>query len=282
MIRKLSEFILFGSVFISLCAVAMCIETNLLLHLKLNSISFYSFVFGATLVQYNLHYIVKKSAVQNSLRLSWSLKSKQVHKALILAGFAMIIVSLFSFRLHHLIFLSVLGVIAFLYSFPFLPNKKRIKDLGLLKIITLSLLWTLVTVWFPADQLNFSGFTFQLIFFRRFIFMFVLCLLFDIRDAEVDRSENISTLAVVIGTRRSYILCYILLLAFVLLSLVQFLHVADTAQLACMLISAAATAFTIEFSKKNSSDIIYLALVDGMMLLQALLVIFASQILKSH
>ena len=256
----------------------MCVETNLLLGIRLNHFSFYLFVFGATLVQYNLHYLFKTTAVANSARLAWSLKNKTIHRVLIAIGTVLIIYSLFSFHLHHFIILLLFGAIALLYSFPFLPfaNKKRIKDYGLVKIITLALLWTLVTVWFPADQTNFSGISFQLIFLRRFIFMFILCLLFDIRDTEVDRQQNIATLSVKLGVKRSYLLCYFLLLIFIILSVIQFIYLPDEIQLAAMLISAAATAITIEYSKRNNSDVVYLACIDGMMLLQALLVIFAS------
>ena len=203
----------------------MCVETNLLLHLRLNNLNFYLFVFGATLVEYNMHYLYKTTAIVNSARLLWSSKNKGVHTILIAVGVSLIIYSLFSFHLKHFIFLLVLGGIAFLYSFPFLPftNKKRIKDFGLLKIITLALLWTLVTVWFPVDEINFTGLSFQLIFVRRFIFLFILCLLFDIRDTEVDRKDNIATLSVKLGIKRSYLLCYLLLIFFTIFSIIQFI-----------------------------------------------------------
>ena len=227
-----------------------------------------------------MHYLFKTTAVANSKRLAWSLKNKSIHKILIVFGVALILYSLFSFHLKHFIFLLGLGAISFLYSFPFLPftNKKRIKDFGLLKIITLSLLWTLVTVWFPVDEVNLSGFSFQLIFVRRFIFIFVLCLLFDIRDIAVDRIENIATLSVQLGIKRSYALCYLLLVMFAVLSIIQFIYLPDAPQLIAMLISAVATWITIDYSKKHNSDVFYLACVDGVMLLQAALVIFVSEI----
>jgi len=227
-----------------------------------------------------MHYFFKTTAVVNSTRLTWSIKNKITHKILIATGSAMILYSLFSFHLRHFIILSVFGIIAFLYSFPFLPftNKKRIKDFGLLKIVTLALLWTLVTVWFPVDELYFSGLSFQLIFLRRFIFIFILCLLFDIRDAEIDKKENIATLAVKLGIKNSYNLCYFLLILFVVLSVIQFMYLNETSQLIAMLISALATALAIEYTKKHTSDVVYLAGIDGMMLLQALLVIFASRL----
>ena len=278
MIRKTIEFILFSSVFIACCAVAMCIETSLLMHLPLNSLSFYSFVFGATSVQNNLHYLVKRNAVKGSRRMTWSMRNRSFHLGMIAFGSGLIIFSLFSFHLHHFIFLLLLGAIACLYSFPVLPfqNKKRLKDFGVLKITTLALLWTLITVWFPVNQMNFNVISFGLVFLRRFVFMFILCLLFDIRDTEVDSQENIRTIPVIIGSHKSYIICYSFLSLFVLLSLIQFLHSPELLPLSVMLASAVATLFTIKYTKKHNSDFIYLALVDGMMLLQALLVIITS------
>jgi 4-hydroxybenzoate polyprenyltransferase len=258
--------------------VAMCVETNLLLHLSLNNIGFYSFVFGATLVQYNLHYLVKKSALPNSMRFQWSKKNAHVHKILAGAGLILIIAGLFSFQLHHFIFLLLLGAITLFYSLPVLPftNKKRLKDFGVLKIFTLTLLWTLVTVWFPISQAYYTDVSFLLIFLRRFIFIFVLCLVFDIRDTAIDSKENRRTIPVISGIKKAYVICYVLLVVFVLLSLVQYVKTPDNVQLNAMVISAAATFIMIEYTKRNKSDIAYLAGIDGMMLLQALLIIIGS------
>jgi 4-hydroxybenzoate polyprenyltransferase len=273
-VKKLAEFVLFSSIFIGACAVALCIQTNLLMHLPLNTFSFYCFVFGATLVQYNLHYLVKTTAVNNSLRLEWSSKNKIIHRVLLGAGAGLILFSFFSFRLHHFIILTVLGAVAFLYSFPVIPfgRKKRIKEYGFLKIITLALLWTLVTVWFPVNNLLFEKDIFIFVFLKRFVFMFVLCLLFDVRDIEIDTKENIRTLAVFLGKKKSYLIVNSLLLLFVILSLLQFFYFGDKGVLIAMLLSAAATFFVVELTKKTNSDFVYLAGIDGMMLLQAMLV----------
>ena len=276
--KKLGEFVLFSSIFIAICAVSLCIETNLLLQLPLNTFSFYCFVFGATLVQYNLHYLVKTTAVENSQRLAWSSKNKIIHRVLLFTGVALILFSFLSFRLHHFIILAILATVAFLYSFPVLPffKKKRIKDYGFLKIITLALLWTLVTVWFPVNNFLFEKNIFVFVFFKRFVFMFMLCLLFDIRDIEIDRQENITTLAVFLGKKKSYLLAYSFLIFFVILSFFQFLYFADKGVLIAMLLSAAATFFTVELTKKINSDLVYLFGIDGMMLLQAILVYLLS------
>jgi len=253
-------------------------ETNILLGLPLNHFSFYCFVFGATLAQYNLHYFAKTVAVTGSQRQAWSQNKKQLHLILLILGGALILFSFFSFHLKHFIILGCLGAISFLYSFPFLPfeKKRRIKDYGLLKILTITLLWTLVTVWFPVNSMSVANELFLLIFFKRFVFMFVLCLLFDVRDMEIDSSDNINTLAVMIGKKRSYFLSYTLLFIFVVLSFVQYFYLPQTGFLIAMLISAAATFLTIELTKKTNSDYIFLAGIDGMMLLQAILVFLFS------
>lgn len=167
-----------------------------------------------------------------------------------------------------------MGVIAFLYSFPVIPlgKKRRIKDFGFLKILTLSLLWTLVTVWFPLVNFSFDTDVLLFVFLKRFVFMFILCLLFDMRDIEIDRKENINTVAVILGRDKSYKLANITLVLFIMLSLIQFLYNGDYRVLIAMLISSIITYFTIMYSKKSNSDYVYLAGIDGMMLLQALLV----------
>lgn len=278
MFKKIIGIFLYGNILISLCAVALCIETNLLLDLPLNSFSFYLFVFGATLLQYNLHYLFKTTAGAQSGRLRWSANNSHLYRILIAIAIVFIIYSLFNFQFRQLPALLIFGGIAFVYSFPILPfkNKKRIKDFGLLKIITLALLWTLVTVWFSVEEMRINDLSFQLIFLRRFIFVFLLCLLFDIRDTEIDRKENISTVSVKLGIERSYQLCFILLLMFVGLSVVQFVFTNNLVEFIAMLLSATATAMVVVYTKKNQSDNVYLFGVDGMMLLQALLVIFAS------
>jgi 4-hydroxybenzoate polyprenyltransferase len=261
-------------VFIAACALAFCMETNIILSLPFNSFSFYAFVFGATLAQYNLHYLVKTAAVENSERLHWSQENRKVHLLMFFFGVILILICLFGIHLRHFIILAFFGLIAFLYSFPFLPfgKKKRLKDYGLGKILTITLLWTLVTVWFPVNTMSFDKGLFAFIFLKRFVFMFVLCLLFDMRDEAIDRKENIRTLAVILGRKKCYLLAYLSLILFVVFSIGQYIYYPHAGFLIAMLISAVATMITIELTRKSNSDFIYLAAIDGMMLLQAVLV----------
>ncbi len=102
--------------------------------------------------------------------------------------------------------------------------------------------------------------------------MFVLCLIFDVRDIEIDSVENIRTVAVLLGKKMSYYVSYISLIFFIILSLLQFYYFSESGVLIAMLASALVTFLTVEITKRSNSDFVYLALIDGMMLLQAFFV----------
>lgn len=246
----------------------------MLLGLPFNTVPFYVLVFSATLGQYNIHYYIKKDADPDSDRFFWSVSHKHVHLILNVIGAVGLLFGLFHLKSRHLMVLGVIAVITLLYSFPLLPfkKKKRLKDFGLLKILTLSYVWTLITVWFPVVTLTRITPGFELVFAQRFVFMFVLCLAFDIRDMASDGRLGIHTLPVALGKRRSYLLIYAGLVLFLILSVFHFYYTHNFMLFNAMVVSALATYFTIEFAKVRNSDLFYLASVDGMMLLQAVLV----------
>lgn len=274
MIRKAPDFLLYGSVFIAICTVALALETSLLLNISFNPPGFYSFLFGATLVQYNLHYMTKKVAISGSARFAWSVRNQKTHRVLLVIGLILILYSLSVFRLRHYYILLSLGAIATLYSFPVLPfgKKRRLKDYGILKILTLSLLWTLVTVWFPANEKGYDPLLYWFVFAKRFVFMFVLCLLFDMRDASVDAAHGIRTIPVRVGAEGSYKIAYGALALFLALCLAQYFYLPRLGFLLAMVLSGAATGVVIQATRDHHTDVIYLAGIDGMMILQAILV----------
>lgn len=276
--RQVFQTFIYGALFISLCTVGLCMETNLLLGVPFNSGYFYLLVFSATLGQYNIHYYIKRDANPDSDRFFWSIRHRKTHLILNIVGAAGVLTGLFHLESRNLMVLAIVAAITILYSFPFLPfrKKKRLKDFGLLKILTLSYVWTLITVWFPAVTLTRITPDFQLVFFQRFVFMFALCLAFDIRDVVSDAQSGIRTLPVSLGVRHSYLIITGSLVVFVALSILQFSHTEKFMQLNGMIVSALATYFVIEYARDRNSDMMYLFCIDGMMLLQAVLVALGS------
>lgn len=272
--KAVFQTFIYGAVFISLCTVALCMETSLLLGLPYNSFYFYLTVFSATLGQYNIHYYIKRSANPDSDRFFWSVRHRKIHLIFNCIGAIGLIVGLTGLHPKNYLVLAIVAAITILYSFPFLPfkNKKRLKDFGLLKILVLAYVWTLITVWFPAITLTEITKGFEVVFLQRFVFIFILCLAFDIRDIQSDTRENIHTVPVSLGEKKSYLLATVLLVVFLGISFYHFRITQHFMQFNAMLLSALATWFILEISKKQKSDLFFLAAVDGMMLLQPLLV----------
>lgn len=273
--KAVFQTFIYGAIFISLCTVGLCMETSYLLNLPLNSFYFYLLVFSATLGQYNIHYFIKHDANPNSDRFFWSIQNRHIHLILNVLGAIGVIIGLFHLKSKNLMVLGIVTAITILYSFPFLPfkRKKRLKDFGLLKILVLTYVWTLITVWFPMVTLTSITPDFQVVFMQRFAFMFVLCLAFDVRDMTSDSKKDIRTLPVALGKRWSYIMMYGGLVVFLVLSILHFRHTHQFMQLNAMIISALATFFMIEHAKDNHTDMFYLSGIDGMMMLQPLLLI---------
>lgn len=271
---------IYGAIFISLCTVGLCMETNLLLGLPFNSFYFYLLVFSATLGQYNIHYFIKRDARPDSDRYFWSLQHLNTHLMLNVLGAIGLLIGLFHLKPRNLMVLAIIAVITILYSFPLLPfkKKKRLKDFGLLKILTLSYVWTLITVWFPAVTMTGITTGVRLVFLQRFMFMFALCLAFDIRDIDSDSRSGIRTIPVALGKRNSYVIIYASLLLFLVFSLLHFRYSLHFMQFNAMIVSALATYFVVEYARTRNSDLVYLFCVDGMMLLQAILILVTAAV----
>jgi 4-hydroxybenzoate polyprenyltransferase len=270
--KKLVDVLLFGAIFIAGCSTALCFETNILLGLYPQNPAIYFFIFGATLVQYNLHYLFKHSAVPASRRSEWSAQNRTIQKSLIAAGSFLVVMSIYQLQPRHFYWLFFLALLALLYSLPILPlSKKSLKEYGVLKIFLLTLVWTLVTVWFPIEQQPLALQHIGIILLQRFLFMFVLCLAFDIRDMATDQHTGIQTIPVRMGKKAAYILTDTGLVLFVLVCLLQYVQTGQRYVLFAFIVSAACTRFMINRTKTSSGEYLYLAGIDGMMLLQVLL-----------
>jgi len=172
--------------------------------------------------------------------------------------------------------IALLALLAWGYSRPTLPGVRRLREFGLAKILILSGVWTIATTYLPLADRPVAPGPLALFLLRRLLFMFTLCVAFDVRDHLADARAGIRTLPVRLGPSRSYALMRGTLLALVLL--IAFgPSVANTGRAgpieAALLLSALATWIAVELSRRyGRSPWFHVGLVDGMMLLQAALV----------
>jgi 4-hydroxybenzoate polyprenyltransferase len=225
---------------------------------------------------YNVHYLIKKSSTTVSDRFAWTQHYRVWHYLFFSIGVVMCVASLFFLSPKIFKACLVLGALSFAYSLPLLPfrNKKRIKDFGWVKILVLTSVWTIVTSVLPIlywDKLI-MDYPFEILI--RFVFLFILCVAFDIRDMQTDLEADIFTLPNLIGLKNSYRVMDASLLLFALLSVMQYIRYPSLVRLAGEIITAILTKLVIEYTRKYPSDKAYLGLVDGMMLVYAMLVLF--------
>jgi 4-hydroxybenzoate polyprenyltransferase len=224
-------------------------------------------VFGSALLVYNMPHIIRWRRNVAGLKLWYFLFFS--------IGIVMVLTSLFWLTAQMIIACLLLGMFTFAYSWPLLPlrNKKRLREFGWLKIIVLAGVWTIVTSILPIlfYNKNISGYPFEILL--RFVFIFTLCIVFDIRDMQTDLEHNIYTLPHKIGLKNTYRLINIILILFAVLSVIQYLHYPVAARLAGALLTAVVTRIVISYLRKYPSVTGYLGLADGVMMLYALLIL---------
>ncbi len=278
------KWLLYTSIFAALCAVGLSIATERLL-LSKTAFSFTSwsfifsplhiFIFSNTIFIYNVHYGIKRLPEGISDRADWSRKYRYIHWFLI--ALSIIVSGICLLLLNWKIFLaaSFLGILSLGYSLPILPfkNKKRLKDFGILKLILLCFVWACVTTLLPMLYWNKQFESYEVEFFLRFTLMMPLCIAFDIRDMHIDKENSIFTLPNAIGLKNAYRLIDFSLLANVLLAVWQFSRYPIMHRFLSALAIAALTKLIIIGSKKYNSDFYHLLLIDGVMLLYALMII---------
>lgn len=276
-VHKIIDWLLYTSLFAACCSVGLSMATEkLILGVAPQAFSYlHLLVFSSTLLVYNTHYIIKKSTPELSDRFGWSQHHKLWHRLFLAVGVLGCGISVLHMPQEILEACVILGILSFSYSIPLLPfkDKKRLKDFGWIKILVLTTVWTIVTSVLPILYLNerIDNYPFEILI--RFVFMFTLCAAFDIRDMQTDMESGIATLPNLIGEKWTYKLMSAAMILFILMSVIQFSRHPSLGRLAAELVVAVMTKIVIDYSRKHPSDRAYLGLVDGMMLLYAILVL---------
>ncbi|PVY39903.1 UbiA prenyltransferase family protein [Pontibacter virosus] len=260
------EALLYSSVFISLCAFGLTVETYLLTGNKV-SLPMACFVFLATLFTYNT------SSLQRMWRgwrakkggQSWSIRHQKELAVLALLSLAGAVVLYFLFELRiNLWFVLTLALISVGYTVPLARNRlKPFRSVPLLKVFLIALVWSAVTVLFPLIDASVAlDSPVMLIWLRRFLFILALALLFDIRDYTYDRHTRTLTFPGLLGENYTRFLSLGLLVLYLLLVLLT-----EEGEVLIGLLSAALVAGLIVWNASEEKPRIYYALLaDGAML----------------
>jgi hypothetical protein len=120
---------------------------------------------------------------------------------------------------HTKIIACVFLVLTLLYTLPFFPNRRNARNWAGVKIYIVALCWVGVTLFLPVINagIPLTAAVF-LVALQRFILIFVLILIFEIIDLQVD-DPNLKTVPQQIGIKRTKIAGCLLLLGFILLEI---------------------------------------------------------------
>lgn len=252
----------------------MTAQTSLLLQRQYPSIALLSFVFCSTLFIYSLHQLISqrkaKSSITPRLKKLKAFQGKLVLTALL--GFLFCTSFYAQLQLSTQFVTIGLAVLSLGYALPILPQKKRFRDLHFLKLFLVGLVWTLVTVLLPflESDLSFSTSIFYLML-ERILFIFAITIPFDIRDKETDQRMGVKTLPNTIGIKKSKQLAFVSLALGLFIILLNMNYLYNLPQVGRFAISFLITGVLVSFATPNKSDQYFIGLIDGMMLLQFIL-----------
>lgn len=273
-LRHFFRFFVYSNLFIACCAIVMVYQTcQLVLHTTPTT-AFIAFVFFATLCSYSFHWYLTPADIEPiTPRSRWLMRNKTVHLVLFFTGIAGVAVSSF-FLWTYWYWLLLSAVITFLYSAPKIPHPyfKALRKIALAKTIFLAFVWMYVTTVLP---LQISGepwkTDFTLFASSRFFLIYAICILFDYRDREYDKTIGIRSLITWLNDRGITRLFVCSLVLFIIFTcwLIQYGYSYVTTGF--LLAPGIITAALYQYARKNFSDMLYYFVLDGLMAFSSVL-----------
>lgn len=201
------RFYVKASIHVALAVIAFLYLTTQFLNISLDKNLLY-FIFFGTIPAYNMikygvegeKYLFRKNASQRSVQL---------------VSFLALLIALYfgtfiSFTTWKAVF--VLGILAASYALPVFPKRRNLRNLGILKIIIVSLVWSGTTVLLPVlEVFKEISWDVWIELLQRFLIILVLMIPFEIRDLNYDPRE-LHTIPQRIGIRNTRIVGILLCL----------------------------------------------------------------------
>ena len=264
------HFIFYHSIFVSLCAAFLTIQSFVLLDTRID-FAVVLLVLFATLLFYNFYGILLK----------WQqdiLQKKNISLQRYASNFIFFILSIvFVFdaliKSPQLIkFLFIPAIATILYALLILNNGRffMFKKIAFLKTVLLAFAWAYSTVVIPAaNDIVINSEKVIPIFLIRFILMLMIGIIFDFRDIEKDQQFSLSSLPAVFNKPQLIGLMLVLLIINSTLIWLMPFQITDIHRFILML-STALCFLMFLLSLKKRNYYFYYFLVDGIMLFSAI------------
>jgi 4-hydroxybenzoate polyprenyltransferase len=226
--KALLDAVLFSNLFIATAAAAQVAFTYQLIGAAPN-LKVIGLVFCATLALYSFSMLMAKPS--NPLaspfkRVSWIFSNQSLFITLGLMAAVYGAVLSLSLNTPAQILLILLGLIAISYNLPlYRLGEKRVglRNLPAIKFFLVALVWTFSVVLLPVLELQNTDITpsltqIPLLIAQRLLLISAIVIPFDVRDIYQDQIHQLKTIPVVLGEKKAYRLCFVLLLSTLLFS----------------------------------------------------------------
>lgn len=296
--NNLRDYIFFGNFFYGMCATALSIEAAYQMQIPLNNWIFYVVLFSASIVYYTYAYISEQYVNPNNKRSVWYYThkvtvrwSQNLFSALAIVGTLLLLAQYYrGFAViplsHWLVALLFPVVAALYYDIPALRFLSlNLRRTGWMKPFVIGFVWTGVVTIYPLLWREIQSrevYPFALmtgwLALKNWMYITVLCIMFDIKDYASDSNNQLKTFVVRAGLRRTI---FNILMPIVLLGLISLLLFSVYMHFTPLRVLLNVVPFIVTLAVAYSmhqrrSILYYLAVIDGLMLVKALCGILAA------
>jgi 4-hydroxybenzoate polyprenyltransferase len=289
--NKFIKAIFFGNYFYGLCAVTLSIEAALQQLVPLNNFTYYIAVFAASTLYYTYAYISINVANPHNKRAIWYLhhkKAMQWSQIILTTVFVICAAKLLQNLWPHLsnisttewVIILAVPIIAALYygiNLPILATK-NLRQLGWLKPFVIGFVWAAMVTIYPVIYNHIIYNTAYhitllstLLFIKNFMFVTVLCIMFDIKDYAADHNQQLKTFVVRVGLRKTI---FFIIIPLSIIGLSTFIVFATSRQFPLLRILINIIPFLlliiVAYSlHRRKSILYYLTIIDGLLLVKS-------------
>jgi len=272
------NFLLYGNFWIAFAAICSSWQTSFLLQSRFENHQLHIFIFFATLFLYSLHRYVGLKEVKSFSSEGRFLIIKKFKNHILAFALVASVASFFLFwTLPTEIQLALIpaALVSLSYVLPVLDANRRLRDLNFIKIFLIALSWAWISVILPAIHLEqFNNPAIWIMFVERSFFILAITLPFDIRDLQLDAHSAVRTIPSWLGVRKTKIVANLLLvLSLFLAGWNYFNGFYKLGGFIAILLSLFISQILINNSSKEKHDYYFSGLIDGLIVLQFILVI---------
>lgn len=272
---------MYTHLWIALCAAGMVLQTSFLLSGSWIITPLVFVTFGGTLFIYAIHRLVglaklKDANVSLNPRYLIINRDQQIVLGVGILGAGLAGYYFFQLQLATQLWMTIPGVISLAYVLPFFSGKRRLRDIGMIKIFLIAFTYAILCVLLVHVE---EGYSFDkhtcLLLIEKALFIFAITIPFDVRDLEVDKISGTTTLPKRLGWRPAVKLaqlCTIICAGIVCLNTI---YDAPSGTMT-MIVSYFLTYLMLRFTHTSRKDLFYSFGIDGTMILQTTLLYCSS------